>query len=71
MLEYKVLYDDILVFKNQNDCCTIKAGNDNIPYVSRIEIDGEDIDGFINPRNTFLKEEIDWFIKNYFQIVRG
>ena len=40
-LKYKWLYDDLLVFKNQNDCMTISRNNNmSTVEVASIEIDG-------------------------------
>jgi len=68
MLNYKTIMGDILVFK---DKCTMTIARGNgLPWVNRIEIDGEDIDifddGAIHP---FTEEEIDYFINNYDKIV--
>lgn len=62
---------DILVFKGKSTM-TISRGNNGTPWVSRIEVDGEDIDTFddgaIHP---FTEEEIDYFTDEhrYSQIV--
>lgn len=79
MLKYKTLYGDILVFKNANDCMTITAGNLNKPYVTSIEIDGENLDDeecedydLINhPLSTFSQDEADYFIDNYYLIINN
>jgi hypothetical protein len=68
MLDYKTIMGDILVFK---DKCTLTiARGDAFPWVNRIEVDGEDLDifndGAIHP---FTEQEIDYFIKNYDEIV--
>ena len=68
MLNYKTIMGDILVFK---DKCTMTIARGNaVPWVERIEVDGEDLDifddGAIHP---FTEQEIDYFIKNYEAIV--
>ena len=76
MLNYKTLYGDLLVFKNQNDCMTINRGILGRVDVDAVEINGEnleledcDYDFFKHPNNTFTQEETDYFIENYAQIV--
>lgn len=68
-LNYKTIMGDILVFKDKN-CMTIHRGNDGVPWVYRVEIDGEEADvfddNFVSP---FTREEEDYFIKNYESIV--
>lgn len=68
MLAYKILYGDILVFKNINDCMTISRNGWSQPTVSRVEVDGEDLEK-TEKRNPFTREEIDYFIQNYDKIV--
>jgi len=69
MLDYKTLGGDILVFKGK-DTMTIHRGNDGVPWVYRVEIDGEDADmfddNFVSP---FTEEEEDYFINHYEYIV--
>ena len=69
MLAYKVLYGDLLVFKNINDCMTISRNGFSKPVVSRIEIGGEDMDKNKELKNPFTREEINYFLDNYEQIV--
>ena len=68
-LNYKTIGGDILVFKG-NDTMTIHRGSDGMPWVCRIEVDGEDVDifdeNFVSP---FTNEEENYFINNYQNIV--
>ncbi len=73
-LEHKWLYDDLLVFKNQNDCMTISRNNNmSVVEVASIEIDGEKLvedeecyyDLRYHSDNTFTEEEIEYYIKFY------
>ncbi len=73
-LEHKWLYDDLLVFKNQNDCMTISRNNNmSTVEVASIEIDGEKLvedeecyyDLRYHSNNTFTEEEIEYYIKFY------
>ena len=73
-LKYKWLYDDLLVFKNQNDCMTISRNNYmSTVEVASIEIDGEKLvedegcyyDLRYHSDNTFTEEEIEYYIKFY------
>ena len=77
-LKYKWLYDDLLVFKNQNDCMTISRNNNmSTVEVASIEIDGEQLvedeecyyDLKHHSDNTFTEEEIDYYIKFYEELV--
>lgn len=69
MLAYKILGGDVLVFKNHNDCMTISRNGWSQPVVSRIEVDGEDMDKNPELRNPFTRKEVDYFLKNYDEIV--
>ena len=69
MLAYKILYSDILVFKNLNDCMTISRNGWGKPVVSRIEVSGEDMDKNPELRNPFTSEEIKFFLDKYAEIV--
>ena len=73
-LEHKWLYDDLLVFKNQNDCMTISRNNNmSIVEIASIEIDGEKLeedeecyyDLRYHSDNTFTEEEIEYYLKLY------
>ena len=73
-LEYKWLYDDLLVFKNQNDCMTISRNNNwSVAEVASIEVDGqkleEDEECYYNLKyhsdNPFTEEEIEYYLKFY------
>ncbi len=73
-VEHKWLYDDLLVFKNQNDCMTISRNNNmSVVEVASIEIDGEKLvedeecyyDLKYHSDNTFTEEEIEYYIKFY------
>ena len=76
MLEYKILYGDILIFKNKNDCMTISKGNDGYIDIDSIEIDGERIDHkdckynlLSHPKNTFTQDEYEYFRDIYIEII--
>ena len=73
-LEYKWLYDDLLIFKNQNDCMTISRNNNcSVAEVVSIEVDGqkleEDEECYYNLKyhsdNPFTEEEIEYYLKFY------
>lgn len=73
-LEYKWLYDDLLVFKNQNDCLTISRNNNwSVVEVESIEVDGQKLeedeecyyDLKYHSDNPFTEEEIEHYLKFY------
>jgi len=73
-LEYKWIYDDLLIFKNQNDCMTISRNNNLSEIeIASIEVNGEkleeDEDCYYNVRyhskNPFTEEEIEHYLKFY------
>lgn len=73
-LEYKWIYDDLLVFKNQNDCMTISRNNNLSEIeIASIEVDGqkleEDEECYYNLKyhsdNPFTEEEIEYYLKFY------
>ena len=76
MLEYKTLYGDLLVFKNNNDCMTINRGPYGRVDVDSIEIEGEKLEYedcdwnlLAHPKNTFTTDEASYFIKHYQELV--
>lgn len=72
-LEYKWLYDDLLVFKNKNDCMTISNCNTwSVPMIDEIWVDGEELnlkdceyDWEKHPENPFTKEEMEYYLEFY------
>ena len=72
MLQFKTIYGDILVFKNNNDCMTIFRNSQGQISINTIEINGEKLEAkecnyklLSHPLNTFTQEEADFFINNY------
>jgi hypothetical protein len=50
---------------------TISRNGFSKPVVSRIEVDGEDMDKNKELKNPFTREEINYFLDNYENIVKG
>lgn len=74
-LQHKWLGDDLLVFKNTNDCMTITPGKYSNPSIVLIELMGEKFDyDDCNydwkklKNNSFTSEEMDFYVKNYYKI---
>ena len=70
-LEYKILYNDLLVFKNANDCMTINDNYSSDAEVQTIEIEGEvlDVKDWQDVlKNSFTKIEMDDWCEFYAEL---
>lgn len=68
---------DLLVFKNKNDCMTLRRGTHGKITIANIEINGEPIEQsrknnfsvVYDEKNTFSAEEVIYFLEHYEKIV--